>query len=81
MEIQVDAATGAALIPLNGKRFPGRYALIDVGDIALMEQGTWRAVSTNRRNNDLLYVSGYLPGRRYVYLHRHILGVSERCSV
>lgn len=62
-------------IPLNGKKHPGRVALVDRADFDLVNNYTWWVVA---RGESRLYAAGRLKGssaeRSPVYMHRVILG-------
>ena len=77
-------------IPLGGKKLPGRFALIDREDEALIGKATWRAVTThrNRGRGDDYQIPEYVSAHnrsgvyenfpKYVYLHRLVMGVVDR---
>ncbi len=81
-QYEIDPETGAALIPLGGKKYPGLFALVDVDDADRVLQVRWHATVTASSNTvrRVKYVTGSIKtesGRAYPYLHRFILGITD----
>ncbi len=79
-EYQTDEATGGVLIPLGGKKYPGLFAIVDVGDVALVATYQWRPISTNgtRGHREILYAVTRTPEGMHPYMHRLVMGVTDR---
>lgn len=79
-EYDYDPETGAVLVPLGGKKYPGRFALVDPHDADRVLSERWHAtnVCPNRGDREILYATGRLTSGGYAYLHRFILGITDR---
>lgn len=70
-EYDIDPGTGAVLIPLSSKKYPGLVALVDSQDAGHVTSQRWSPAV--RKNGTLVYAES---GKR-VLMHRFILGISD----
>jgi hypothetical protein len=77
-EYDYDPETGAVLVPLGGKKHPGRFALVDPEDAERVLSYRWcpAMVAQNGDRQYIYAVSGKARPSRY--MHRFILGVTDR---
>lgn len=62
-------------IPLS----QGKIAIIDDADLAMIGQYRWFAHSVKRKHvPDVWYAKGHIEGRKMFYMHRLILGLTDR---
>lgn len=78
MEYEIDPTTGAAMVPLEGGRLNGLYALVDIEDVPLIEVHKWRAACTNPHGTQITYAVASNPEGGLIYMHRLILGLVDR---
>lgn len=77
-EYDIDPETGAVLIPLGGKKYPGRFALVDPQDVPIVAGIRWCPVRVGRyQAEECFYAMAKVDGRT-AYMHRLILGLSGR---
>lgn len=75
-EFATDPATGGVLIPLGSRKYPGRFAIVDAGDIPLVGQYRW---SVNRNHRvEYAFRNVWVDGKqRRISMHRLILGLTD----
>lgn len=79
--MEIDSATGAAMVPLSGKKFSGEFALVNPEDFLEVAQYSWHGleVTKGRSGRPLVYAASKavlrLTGSQY--LHRYLLGVTD----
>lgn len=76
-EYDIDPATGAVLIPLNGTRYPGLYAIVDADQVALVRRFTWWPY---KMGNTFYANTSFRAGGDRISdtMHRMILGMTDR---
>lgn len=76
-EYDYDPETGAVLVPLGGKKNPGRFALVDPEDAERVLSYRWcpAMVAQNGDRQYLYAVSSKARPSRY--MHRFILGITD----
>lgn len=73
-----DPETGGVFIPLGGKKFPGKFALVDPEDVLKVAKWGWSPFRpTLRGNRELFYAKARVRGD-IDYLHRFVLGITDR---
>lgn len=81
MDYQIDPQTGAVLVPLGGKKYPGRHALVDLEDLPLVIQYSWRVNHKSRvsRVREYALTREVRPDgtSRGLFMHRLILGLTS----
>ena len=76
-EYEIDPETGAVLIPLGGKKWPDRCALVDPQDAERVAAHKWRAFRPCPRGDRLILYAGARMGKTFPYMHRFILGLTD----
>ncbi len=81
-EYEIDPDTGGVLIPLHGKKYAGRFAVVDVEDIHIVACHKWYGLEPSSQNpgRTQIYAKCFKGGERRTFplMHRLILGVTER---
>lgn len=74
----IDEDTGGVLIPLGGEKYKGLSTIVDPEDVPLVSQHRWAGFSpSGARDRKIVYAKGYVPGPKYPFLHRFLLGVTD----
>lgn len=76
-EYEIDPETGGVRIPIAGRKHSGRFALVDVQDLAQVADRSWHGLATGR----VVYAQSrqMVDGKpRVILMHRVILGVVDR---
>lgn len=77
IKYEIVPETGGVLLPLGGKKHPGRFALVDIEDVPLIAGRSWFTLPTTRA----LYAQcrQVVNGKTHtILMHRVIMGVTER---
>ena len=85
VRFQVDPATGGTIIPVHSKRYPGSAIIVDAADVAFVVANRWSVSMVQKpdtaaeRRKFYAIRKDRVDGRnRTVYLHRALLGVTDR---